>query len=121
MRLPQKLFGNFKSTQIERLPQTSNSHTDALATLASAIESEMKRTIGVEFLPRLIIMADQNRNMVFDNEANLGVYWMDLMIHYFKDGSIPTDSGKDHKTRVQASRYWLSLNQKLYRRSVFGP
>lgn len=39
------------SVYIERFPRTNNSHVDSLATLASAVGFEKKRTIEVEFLP----------------------------------------------------------------------
>lgn len=45
MRLIYKLFRSFNLAYIERLPQTSNSHADASATLSSAVESDMKRTM----------------------------------------------------------------------------
>lgn len=58
MRLAQKLFRSFNSACIERFPRTSNSHADALATIALAVKSNMERTIEVEFLPRPIIEGD---------------------------------------------------------------
>ena len=51
MKLAQKLIKNFQTPYIERFPRSSNSHGDALATLASAVNSDMKRTIKVEFQP----------------------------------------------------------------------
>ena len=68
MRLAQKLFRNFKSAYIERFPRTSNSHADALETLASAVGSEIKRTVEVGFLLRLSIHTEQElgQNMVHD-------------------------------------------------------
>ena len=50
--MAQKLIKEFKTTYIEKFPRTSNSHADALTTLASAIDSKMKRTIEVEYLPK---------------------------------------------------------------------
>lgn len=47
MKLVQKLFKCFKLVYIERFRRTSNSHTDTLATLASAVDSDMKMTIEV--------------------------------------------------------------------------
>lgn len=37
----------------------------------------MKRTIEVKFLPKLTTDADQECNMVFDIEADFGVFWID--------------------------------------------
>ena len=52
MRLAQKLFKDFDCAYIERFLRTNNSHADALAALSSVIDSNMKRIIEVEFLPR---------------------------------------------------------------------
>lgn len=52
MRMSQKLLKQFKSAYSECFPRTSNSHVDALTILASAVDSNLKRTIEVEYLPR---------------------------------------------------------------------
>lgn len=52
MRMAQKLIKEFRTAYVERFSRTNNSHADALATLASAVDSKLKRTIEVEFLPR---------------------------------------------------------------------
>lgn len=46
---------------------------------------------------------------------------MDLIIHYCKDGSLPDDNDEAHRIKAQASRYWLSPDQKLYRRFTLVP
>ena len=63
MILAHKLFKSFNSTYIERFPRMINSHVYALATPASAVESDMKRTIEVEFLLRPSIEADHDCNL----------------------------------------------------------
>lgn len=109
MRLAQKLFRDFNS-DIERFPQISDNHGDTLATLAtlaSAVELEMKRTIEVDYLPRPSIEAEQEmvQNIVIDIETYLGISWMDLIIHYFKDGSLPEDNSEAYRIKAQASRF----------------
>lgn len=52
MKLAQQLLKTFTSAYVERFPKTNNSHADALATLASVVDSKTKRTIDVEYLPR---------------------------------------------------------------------
>ena len=73
MKMAQKLFREFESAYIERFPRTSNSHADALATLASAIDSKLKRTIEVEFLPKPSIETGSRCQVICEIEANLGV------------------------------------------------
>lgn len=67
-----KLFKSFNLAYIERFPTTSNSHADGLAILAWAVESNMKRTIKVKFLPKPSIDIEQDCHMVFDIETDLG-------------------------------------------------
>ena len=105
MKLAKRLFKRFNSAYIERFPRTSNSHVDALATFASKVDSNMKRTIEVEFLSRPSIDAEHDCLMVFDVEADLGVRWIDPIIHYLKNGSFPSDSAEAYRIRAQASRY----------------
>lgn len=45
MRLAQRLFKEFELAYIEKFPRTSSSRADALAALALAIDSDLKRTI----------------------------------------------------------------------------
>lgn len=106
MRLAQKLFRDFNS-DIERFPQISDNHGDTLATLASAVELEMKRTIEVDYLPRPSIEAEQEmvQNIVINIETYLGISWMDLIIHYFKDGSLPEDNSEAYRIKAQTSRF----------------
>lgn len=120
MRLAQKLFSSFNSAYIERFSRTSNSYADALATLASAMESEMKRIIEVEFLSRPSIDAEKGCHTVFNVEADLGVSWMDPIIYHLKNRTLPDEINESYRIRAQASRYCLSLDQKLYRRSFSG-
>ena len=77
----------------------------------------------MEYLPRPSIKAEQEmvQNMVFDIDIDLRVIWMDQIIHYLKDGRLLEDMSEAHRIKTQASRYWLSPNQKLYRRSYSGP
>lgn len=107
MGLAQKLFKSFYSSYIERFPRMSNSHANTLVNLASAVESNIKRIIEVEFLPRSNIDAEHDCHIVFDVEADLGGSWMDPIIHYLKDRTLPDDSNESYQIKVQGSRYWL--------------
>ena len=65
-----------------------------MVTLGLAVDSDMKRAIEVEFLPRPSIDAEQDCLMVFDVEAVLGVSWIYPIICYLRDGTLPNDVGK---------------------------
>ena len=47
--------------------------------------------------------------------------WMDLIIEFLTEDRIPNDESEANKVCRAASRYWLSANRKLYRRSFGGP
>ena len=46
---------------------------------------------------------------------------MDLLVTFLTRGLLPGDKGKAEKIRRKAPRYWLSEEQKLYKRSHLGP
>lgn len=52
IRMAQKLIKEFRSAHIERFSRTNNSHAGALTTLVFAVDSKLKRTIEVEYLPK---------------------------------------------------------------------
>lgn len=116
LSLARSLLQTFATVEIQRIPRTSNSHADALATLASSINSQGKREVEVTFLhtPSILSTCD-----VFC--AGLGTSWMDPIVAYLRDESLPADNKKAHKVKAQSSRYWLSPYQKLYRMSFSGP
>ena len=46
---------------------------------------------------------------------------MDSIIQFLKEDILPKERIKVDKVRRKATRYWLSENQKLYKRSFSGP
>ena len=46
---------------------------------------------------------------------------MDFIIQFLKDDSLPKERIETDKVRRNATRYWLSENQKLYKHSFSGP
>lgn len=51
----------------------------------------------------------------------VGPSWMDPVISFLKDGTLLKDITEAEKIRRKAPRFWLSKNQKLYKRSYSGP
>ena len=47
--------------------------------------------------------------------------WMDSIVLFPKEDVLPEDKAKAEKVRRKATQFWLSDNQKLYKRSFFGP
>ena len=48
-------------------------------------------------------------------------YWMDPIVDFLAEDHISDDKKEASKVRQVASRYWLSMDRKLYRRSFSGP
>ena len=46
---------------------------------------------------------------------------MDSIIQFLKEDILPKEKLKADKVQRKATRFWLSKNQKLYRRSFSGP
>ena len=46
---------------------------------------------------------------------------MDSMVLFLKEGTLPEENREADKVRRKAPRFWLSENQKLYKRSFSGP
>lgn len=103
---------------IQQVGRAKNSHADALASLASAIEQETERSITVEFQPEPSTLPTKT-NEILCNEAEPS--WMDPIIGFLKNGDLPEDKKKTHKLRLKAARFWLSPKNELYRRSFGGP
>ena len=52
LALAKKLLSQFRNAEIKQIGRDSNSHADALASLASAVEAGKKRIVEVESLER---------------------------------------------------------------------
>ena len=55
------------------------------------------------------------------SSLHVGLSWMDLIVTFLKQGLLPEEKCKVEKVRKSTHRYWLSEEQKLYKRSYLGP
>ena len=46
---------------------------------------------------------------------------MDSIVLFLREDILPADKSKANKVRRKAPRFWLSKDQKLYKRSFSGP
>ena len=46
---------------------------------------------------------------------------MDFIIQFLREDTLPEERIEADKVRRKATRFWLSKNQKLYKRSFSGP
>ena len=113
-----RLSWGFHSFTLEQVPRSKNSHADSLATLA---------TSSREKLPRIILVEDHETS-AYDIQVPIRVHftrvgpsWMDPVVTFLKNGTLPEDRVEAKKIRRKASRFWLSKDQKLYKRSYSVP
>lgn len=52
---------------------------------------------------------------------SLGPSWMDEIVAYLKNDTMPPDKKEAHRLWCKAALYWLSPEGKLYRCSFTGP
>ena len=50
-----------------------------------------------------------------------GPYWMDSIIDFLAEDQVPDDENEANRVHRIATRYWLSVDRKLYQRSFGGP
>ncbi|XP_075640451.1 uncharacterized protein LOC142612219 [Castanea sativa] len=110
-------MGYFSNVKVEQVARGQNRHADSLATLASSITNEVPRLIRVELVAKLSISARTGVSQV----TTAGNCWMDPIVKFFAEDRIPEDEKKAARVQQNASRYWLSTDRKLYRRSFEGP
>ena len=114
----QHLQKNFESFDLQHLPRGGNTHVDSLATLATSSAQNLPRIILVEDLGR---PSREKGKMVCVPHVRVGPSWMDPIIQFLSKDILPEDKSDAEKIRWKAPQFWLSEDQKLYKRSFSGP
>ncbi|XP_065617382.1 uncharacterized protein LOC136062358 [Quercus suber] len=113
-----RLQSEFSLFSLSHIPRSGNSHADSLATLTTSSATSLPRIILVEHLKRAGEVA---REAVPIHQVGVGPSWMDPITRFLKDDVLPEEKSEAEKIRRSASRFWLSEDHKLYRRSYSGP
>ena len=114
----QQLQKNFESFDLQHLPRSGNTHVDSLATLATSLAQNLPRIILVEDLSR---PSEKKGKMVCVIHVRVGPSWMDPIIQFLSKNVLLEDKSNAEKIRRKAPWFWLSEDQKLYKRSFSGP
>uniref|UniRef100_A0A2N9FB44 Integrase catalytic domain-containing protein n=1 Tax=Fagus sylvatica TaxID=28930 RepID=A0A2N9FB44_FAGSY len=112
------LLKSFDEVNIERVGREHNGHADSLAGLASSVAPDFRRTIAVEVHDSPSIMKSSPA-IICQIEA--GPSWMDPILNYLTKDVLPADQKEAAKIRRDATRYWVSREGKLYKKSYTGP
>ncbi|XP_075659815.1 uncharacterized protein LOC142629669 [Castanea sativa] len=107
----------FESFQVQQVPRGQNAHADSLAMLATSLDSKLPRMVIVE---DLLTPSLTSISTVRVHNIRVGPRWMDPIIDFLQQGVLPEDGTVAEKVQRSAPRYWLSEEQKLYRRSYAG-
>jgi ribonuclease HI len=111
------LLSEFDSTHVVQIGREHNSHADVLAKLATALESDMQRTVCIETLEQPSFQ-DQEVSVC---SVNVRPSWMDPILGYIRENKLPEDKKEARMIKQKAPRFWVSKEGQLYRRSFTGP
>ena len=59
--------------------------------------------------------------MIHIYQVRVGPSWMDHIVSFLKDDTLPEEKSEAEKIRRKAPRFWLSEDHKLYKHSYSGP
>ena len=75
----------------------------------------------VIFVEDLCKPTEMKWEIVQVHQIRVGPSWMDSIMLFLKKDILPEGKSKADKVRRKAPRFWLSKNQKLYKRSFSRP
>ena len=112
------LQSEFESFDLIHIPRSGNAHADSLATLATSSAQDLPRVILIEDLYKPI---ETRRVTARIHQIRAGLSWMDSIIQFLREDTLPEERIEADKVRRKATKSWLFENQKLYKRSFSGP
>ena len=87
----------------------------------------MLATSSAQNLPQVILVEDlykptkTRREIARIHQIRVRLSWLDSIIQFLKEDTLPEEKIEADKVQRKATRFWLSENQKLYKRSFLGP
>ena len=114
----QSARAQFKGFVLKQILRGQKTHVDSLAMLATSL--------GLS-LPWVVIIEDMDSSsltrvsLIWVYSLHVGLSWMDPIVTFLKQELLPEDKCEAEKVRRNSPRYWLSKEQKLYKRSYSGP
>ena len=112
------LHSGFESFNLSQIPRSRNTHIDSLATLATSSSQSLPQVILVEDLCKPTKVKGDG---VHVHQIRVGPSWMDFIVLFLKEDVLPENKFETDKVRSKTPRFWLSEDQKLYKRSFSGP
>ncbi|XP_034218177.1 uncharacterized protein LOC117629710 [Prunus dulcis] len=109
-----QLLRSFQAYEIKQIPRGENSHADALARLASAINDKVGRKVPVEILAQPSTVTSEACAVRYEDT------WMSPIYLYLTNGTLPEDKAQARKLRYRSARYTV-INDVLYKRGYTTP
>ncbi|VVA39287.1 PREDICTED: rve domain-containing, partial [Prunus dulcis] len=109
-----QLLRSFQAYEIKQIPRGENSHADALARLASAINDKVGRKVPVEILAQPSTVTSEACAVRYEDT------WMSPIYLYLTNGTLPKDKAQARKLRYRSARYTV-INDVLYKRGYTTP
>ena len=98
--------------------RSRNTHVDSLATIATSLAQSLPRVILVKDLCK---PTEVKEEAVHVNQVRVGPSWMDPIVLFLKEDILPEEKAEVDKVCRKTSWFWLSDDQKLYKRSFSRP
>ena len=109
---------SFDLFNLSHISRSGNTHADSLAMLATSSAGGLPQIILVEHLSRA---NEVTKDIIRAHEVRVGPSWIDPIVMFLKDDILPEEKSEAEKIRRNATRFWLSEDHKLYKRSYSGP
>ncbi|KAL5547064.1 hypothetical protein UlMin_006751 [Ulmus minor] len=110
-----ELLGQFDTVTITQIPRNENTNADTLARLATGLEDSLLKMVPLEILDEPSIDKRQQVDAISDKPT-----WMDPIMAYLRDGTLPQDKFEARRLRYRSARYFLDKD-KLRKRSFSSP
>ena len=105
----------FKHFAITQIPRENNSVANALARIASSLDSDAPENIPIRFIKIPSISPIEQAVNVTGSDS-----WMTPITRYLKDGILLDDKVEARVLRTRSTRYTL-IGDQLYRRGFSAP
>ncbi|XP_071695127.1 uncharacterized protein [Rutidosis leptorrhynchoides] len=116
LKLMKESAEKFEFFELSQVSRSQNKKAEALSKLAALAFSHFQKQVWVEELPNKSI----DGNLFVAVIEEVGPNWMDPIVNYLRNGTLPEDKKEAHLVRERAPMYVLE-NNMLYRKSYLGP
>ena len=97
----------FESFDLLHIPRSGNTHADSLTVLATSSAQNLPRVILVEDLCK---PTETSKETTRIHQIRVGPSWMDSIIQFLEEDTMPEERVEADKVRRKATRFWLSEN-----------